>query len=236
MAPVAALAADEKLATDVVVLDVSEQLVITDCFVIASAPNERQVNAIVDNIEEKLREARSQAGPPRGHPRGPLGAARLRRHRRPRPAQRGAQLLRARAAVEGLPGRPGRRASQPRQPTIAADARTTAWSRRSTAQESDAVDGCHAARAPSDPAAARADRVQRRQPDAGPARHRPHRTRSRAGQARGAGAGRAQHRSPIVSSDLRRAYDTAVALGDIAGLPVAPISGCARRTSGRGRA
>ncbi|ONM46554.1 ribosome silencing factor [Nocardia donostiensis] len=57
MAQVAARAADEKLAADVVVLDVSEQLVITDCFVIASAPNERQVNAIVDNVEEKLRAA-----------------------------------------------------------------------------------------------------------------------------------------------------------------------------------
>lgn len=57
MARIAALAADEKLASDVVVLDVSEQLVITDCFVIASAPNERQVNAIVENIEDKLREA-----------------------------------------------------------------------------------------------------------------------------------------------------------------------------------
>lgn len=57
MAQVAALAADEKLAADVVVLDVSEQLVVTDCFVIASAPNERQVNAIVDNVEEKLRHA-----------------------------------------------------------------------------------------------------------------------------------------------------------------------------------
>ncbi|WP_327147925.1 ribosome silencing factor [Nocardia sp. NBC_01329] len=57
LATMAALAADEKLATDVVVLDVSEQLVITDCFVIGSAPNERQVNAIVDNVEEKLRAA-----------------------------------------------------------------------------------------------------------------------------------------------------------------------------------
>lgn len=57
MARTAALAADEKLASDVVVLDVSEQLVITDCFVIASAPNERQVNAIVENIEDRLREA-----------------------------------------------------------------------------------------------------------------------------------------------------------------------------------
>jgi ribosome-associated protein len=39
------------------VLDVSDQLVITDCFVIASAPNERLVQAIVDEVEEKLRQA-----------------------------------------------------------------------------------------------------------------------------------------------------------------------------------
>ncbi|RRQ25768.1 ribosome silencing factor [Rhodococcus sp. Eu-32] len=57
VARIAALAADDKLATDVVVLDVSEQLVITDCFVIASAPNERQVSSIVENVEDKLREA-----------------------------------------------------------------------------------------------------------------------------------------------------------------------------------
>jgi ribosome-associated protein len=37
-----------------VVIDVSGQLVITDCFVIASASNERQVNAIVDEVEEKM--------------------------------------------------------------------------------------------------------------------------------------------------------------------------------------
>jgi ribosome-associated protein len=54
LALVAAAAAADKKATDVLVLDVSEQLVITDCFVIASAPNERQVNAIVDNVEEKM--------------------------------------------------------------------------------------------------------------------------------------------------------------------------------------
>lgn len=57
MSRIAALAADEKLANEVVVLDVSEQLVITDCFVIASASNERQVNSIVENIEDQLREA-----------------------------------------------------------------------------------------------------------------------------------------------------------------------------------
>ncbi|KAA9158587.1 ribosome silencing factor [Amycolatopsis acidicola] len=57
MASVAAHAAADKKATDVVVLDVSDQLVITDAFVIASAPNERQVGAIVDSVEEKLRVA-----------------------------------------------------------------------------------------------------------------------------------------------------------------------------------
>lgn len=57
MATVAAQAASSKLATDVVVIDVSGQLVITDCFVIASASNDRQVNAIVDEVEEKMRVA-----------------------------------------------------------------------------------------------------------------------------------------------------------------------------------
>src|SRR3954447_6633642 len=57
MATVAAAAAASKLADDVVVIDVSAQLFITDCFVIASASNERQVNAIVDEVEEKMRRA-----------------------------------------------------------------------------------------------------------------------------------------------------------------------------------
>lgn len=52
----AAGAASDKLADNIIAFDVSEQLVITDCFVLASAPNERQVSAIVDGIEEKLRE------------------------------------------------------------------------------------------------------------------------------------------------------------------------------------
>ncbi|MFD1147352.1 ribosome silencing factor [Saccharothrix hoggarensis] len=57
LALVAASAAADKKAHDVIVLDVSDQLVITDVFVIASAANERQVGAIVDSVEEKLREA-----------------------------------------------------------------------------------------------------------------------------------------------------------------------------------
>ncbi|HEY4004869.1 MAG TPA: ribosome silencing factor [Pseudonocardia sp.] len=48
-------AAANKKAREIVVLDVSDQLAITDCFVIASAPNERQVQAIVDEVEERLR-------------------------------------------------------------------------------------------------------------------------------------------------------------------------------------
>ncbi|MHB8342286.1 MAG: ribosome silencing factor [Mycobacteriales bacterium] len=55
LATAAALAAADKLATDVLVLDVSEQLVITDCFVLASAPSERQVRAVVDEVELQLR-------------------------------------------------------------------------------------------------------------------------------------------------------------------------------------
>jgi len=55
LATAAAQAASDKLAHDLVLLDVSEQLVITDAFVLASAPNERQVKAVVDGIEERLR-------------------------------------------------------------------------------------------------------------------------------------------------------------------------------------
>ncbi|MCV7225487.1 ribosome silencing factor [Mycolicibacterium komossense] len=57
MATVAARAAADKLAEDVIVIDVSGELVITDCFVIATGGNDRQVNAIVDEVEEKMREA-----------------------------------------------------------------------------------------------------------------------------------------------------------------------------------
>jgi len=54
LADAAVLAAADKLATDLAILDVSDQLVITDCFVLASAPNDRQVKSIVDAVEERL--------------------------------------------------------------------------------------------------------------------------------------------------------------------------------------
>ena len=53
---VAARAASDKLAEEIVAFDVSEQLVITDAFLLCSATNDRQVRAIVDEIEDKLRE------------------------------------------------------------------------------------------------------------------------------------------------------------------------------------
>ena len=53
---IAARAASEKLASQIIAFDVSEQLAITDAFVLASAGNERQVSAIVDEVEDKLRE------------------------------------------------------------------------------------------------------------------------------------------------------------------------------------
>lgn len=55
VALLAAQAAADKQAQDLVIVDVSERLVITDVFVIASASNERQVQAIVDEIEKRLR-------------------------------------------------------------------------------------------------------------------------------------------------------------------------------------
>jgi ribosome-associated protein len=56
LAVAAARAASDKLATDIVAFDVSDQLAITDVFVIASGSNDRQVKAIVDEVEDKLRE------------------------------------------------------------------------------------------------------------------------------------------------------------------------------------
>jgi ribosome-associated protein len=52
----AAEAASDKLADDIIAFDVSEQLAITDAFILCSAPSDRQVKAIVDGIEERLRD------------------------------------------------------------------------------------------------------------------------------------------------------------------------------------
>jgi ribosome-associated protein len=53
---VAAAAADSKQAEDLVALDVSEPLPLTDIFLLASGRNERNVLAIAEEIEDKLLE------------------------------------------------------------------------------------------------------------------------------------------------------------------------------------
>jgi ribosome-associated protein len=67
---VAAAAAADKLAQQVIAFDVSEQLAITDAFVLASASNERQVKAIVDEVEDRLREAGAKPIRREGHREG----------------------------------------------------------------------------------------------------------------------------------------------------------------------
>lgn len=54
LARVAGRAAADKLANEVIGLDVSEQVVITDVFLVCSGDSERQVSAIVDGVEEAL--------------------------------------------------------------------------------------------------------------------------------------------------------------------------------------
>ncbi len=54
LAIAAARAAADRKAQEIIALDVSEQLVLTDVFLIASGTNERQVGAIVDAVEEAL--------------------------------------------------------------------------------------------------------------------------------------------------------------------------------------
>jgi len=54
LAVVAARAASDRKAQEIIALDVSEQLVLTDVFLIASGTNERQVSAIVDAVEESM--------------------------------------------------------------------------------------------------------------------------------------------------------------------------------------
>lgn len=51
---IAARAASDRKAEEIIALDVSEQLVLTDVFLIASGTSERQVSAIVDAVEEEL--------------------------------------------------------------------------------------------------------------------------------------------------------------------------------------
>lgn len=52
---IAARAASDKKAEDIVAIDVAELLVITGCFVICTGRNDRQVRTIADEVEEQMR-------------------------------------------------------------------------------------------------------------------------------------------------------------------------------------
>jgi ribosome-associated protein len=54
---IAALAAADKLAQNIVAYDMSEQLSITDVFLLCSGANDRQVRSIIDEVELKMKEA-----------------------------------------------------------------------------------------------------------------------------------------------------------------------------------
>lgn len=56
LATAAAKAAADKLAQSVQGIDVSDQLALTDIFVIVVATSERQIGAVVDGIEDDLRD------------------------------------------------------------------------------------------------------------------------------------------------------------------------------------
>lgn len=56
-ARIAAAAAADKKAEDIVAFDVSEVLVITDAFLVCTAGNPRQVAAVVDEVERRVKAA-----------------------------------------------------------------------------------------------------------------------------------------------------------------------------------
>lgn len=70
MAISAARAAAAKQATDIVVLDVHEVIVITDVFVICTASTQRQVKSVIEAVEEALRELGEKPVRREGEPEG----------------------------------------------------------------------------------------------------------------------------------------------------------------------
>lgn len=57
MVKIAYNALDEKKADDIRVLDIGEISVLADYFIIAGGENRNQIQAMIDNVEEKLGEA-----------------------------------------------------------------------------------------------------------------------------------------------------------------------------------
>ena len=207
----AARAASDKLASNIIAFDVSEQLAITDAFLLASATNDRQVKAIVDEIEDKLREIGAKPIRREGERDGRWVLIDYGDDRRARAARGGAAVLRPRAAVARLPGD---RAARRRR---VARARRRRPSRRTAA-------------APG-PAPARPDRLERRGPGPGPADVAARRHRPRPGGRGGAVARRAAARSrcgPATCARARR--DRGVRRGGDRPRRRRPTPGCGSTT------
>ena len=66
----AARAAADKQATDIVILDVHELIVITDLFVICTAATQRQVKSVIEEIERSIRELGEKPMRREGEPEG----------------------------------------------------------------------------------------------------------------------------------------------------------------------
>ncbi|WP_018155026.1 ribosome silencing factor [Demetria terragena] len=60
LARAAAAAAEDKLATSIMAIDVSDHLALTDVFLVVAGDNEPQVSAIVEAIEDGLRDLDSK--------------------------------------------------------------------------------------------------------------------------------------------------------------------------------
>ncbi len=56
LAQLAAEAMSEKLGTDIIALDMTDQMLLSEVFLIATAQNEQQVDAIADEVFRKLAE------------------------------------------------------------------------------------------------------------------------------------------------------------------------------------
>lgn len=56
MAKICAIAADDKKASDIVILEVGKLTSYTDYFIICSAPSDRQVEAIARNVQDAMSE------------------------------------------------------------------------------------------------------------------------------------------------------------------------------------
>ena len=57
MTKIAVAALEEKKAEDICIIDISEVSVLADYFLIANGSNKNQVQAMIDNVEEKLGKA-----------------------------------------------------------------------------------------------------------------------------------------------------------------------------------